>query len=73
MDWKPIESAPRDRPVLGFDPTYSGGFVYVIEWCPGQSKEWYPGAMAGSWREAGGEQYERFEPTHWMPLPPPPQ
>lgn len=63
--WQPIETAPKDgTPVLVHAP---GGCtqwklhttLWICRW-------------DGRWVEAGGEEYTTCEPTHWMPLPPPP-
>ena len=75
MDWQPIETAPRDgtRVRLGhalsaeFDkPAHSFGSTYGA-W---DGKRW---TLSSFFIVPGG----RFgmmssEPTHWMPLPPPP-
>lgn len=59
--WRPISEAPRDgTPVLGYHPKY--GWAGTIRWDDG---DW----------EVGNEQWEfnrPVQPTHWMPLPPPP-
>lgn len=63
--WRPIETAPKnDIDVLVWDPVYecsriAGWFV---------PKDYPPGK--GSWCIAMSDQ--ECEPTHWMPLPPPP-
>lgn len=58
--WQPIETAPRDRTsvlLLGRGGKHADGF-------------WEPKAYAGNgcwvWP------YVKCEPSHWMPLPPPP-
>jgi hypothetical protein len=60
MNWMPIETAPRDgREVL----IYSGAVdVALFEY--------------GQWWSSGCDEYgndRRVYPTHWMPLPPPPE
>ena len=59
-DWQDIATAPKDVPVLGFLPTaYQGtGGVETVQW---QDGKWW---MTGAWS---------VEPTHWMPLPAPPE
>jgi len=66
-EWKPIETAPKgNERVL----TFGGGLV-------GTSR--YVTTFAEAYRDYGGpgwysEQLDRrHEPTHWMPLPNPPQ
>lgn len=60
MDWQPIETAPKDgTPILGWPGTMNG-YPYVVQY------------SHGLWREADGELYHLYEPTHWMPLPEPP-
>jgi hypothetical protein len=62
MEWKPIETAPKDgTPVLG----YHTGKMTTVYW--GLWNEWQlvePGAYA---------EEDDWRPTHWMPLPEPPQ
>ena len=58
MKWFSIESAPLDgTPVLVFD-----GEVALA---------WYEGEFG--WRSYHGDGDPRWDPTHWMPLPDPPQ
>jgi hypothetical protein len=59
--WHPIETAPRDGcPIIVYDPTADGVQIYVCL---------FNGA---DWQEAAGEQWGHWTPTHWMPLPDPP-
>lgn len=68
-EWMPIETAPKDgTPILAFSPD-SDPSVYVIAWV----NSGFDGKDYSGWREAGGEGYERFVPTHWQPLPEPPR
>jgi hypothetical protein len=63
-EWQPIEIAPKDgtRIILGWDsgePTRYGFFTRNAEW--------------KGWRAATLElSLPISPPTHWMPLPPPP-
>jgi hypothetical protein len=56
-EWKPIETAPKDRHVIIMG-RYANGVAYVEE---------------GFWNEARGHWNGRiFEPpTHWWPMPQP--
>jgi len=60
-EWQPISSAPKDgTEILGYD----GVTMENIKW------------RLGLWVTSWGhdEQYSLDgEPTHWMPLPPPPK
>lgn len=65
MDWQPIETAPKD------------GTRVRIRFADGHEDERY-------WKNSGGRgwcknvgwpvayNYRLVEPTHWLPLPPPP-
>lgn len=60
MNWQPIETAPKDgRRVL----TYRADFAesMVVAWWSDELDEWR--AVLG---------WQLPDPTHWMPLPPPP-
>ena len=61
MTWQPIETAPKDgREVLvAVDKSYTGG-VLVALWC----------AHDEAWKDWD---LDTWEPTHWMPLPEPPE
>lgn len=65
MEWQPIESAPKDGSrVIIYDPDIPSEKGIVTE------------ALFDSWRETWTdtvETYLRYNPTHWMPLPEPPQ
>lgn len=60
--WQPIETAPTDcERVMVFDPTIGNGF---ISFCRFWNGSWWEGSLATS---------RELFPTHWMPLPPPPE
>ena len=72
MDWIDIKdkSPPQDgTPFLGYDPNsqFEKATIYVLVYSPATnySDEGY--------LEAGGECYFKWEITHWMPLPKPPE
>ena len=58
-EWLPIETAPKDVPVIGFWP---------------QLPQHHPCRHhKGYWViEVSGDRQECARPTHWIPLPPPP-
>ena len=58
MEWQPIETAPRNTPVLVFAPKPRSPRV-IAEATLGAGQWWARGLGA-------------LEPTHWMPLPSPP-
>ena len=65
--WRPIESAPRDD-------------TRILVWRP-RASEFCPNVGVDRWRMINCKKpYEGWamsstvsQPTHWMPLPPPPQ
>jgi hypothetical protein len=68
--WRPIESAPKDEtPILigAFSP-HGAGLQAVVTY-DGQP----PGGSEYVWRTDDGIGYHRDLPTHWQPLPPPPE
>ena len=75
MDWQPIETAPRDG--TEFLATHTRlKFVrpYICSW--GRCKLQPDGYVANSgkeWWRAYGQTKLAPRPTHWMPLPEPPQ
>ena len=71
-DWQPIETAPRDGAEILLIKVYKGRVFspvvarFVSNWCAG-----------GAWEicedpECYFEHY-LWKPTHWMPLPQPPE
>lgn len=62
MNWQPIETAPKDGTnilVFGYgDMTVVHWNIYGLYWNLSES---------GAYAENG-----EWQPTHWMPLPPPP-
>lgn len=64
--WRPIETAPKDgTQILAWAPDFYPGFYGVAEWA--EKQDWRPETVAGwFWNYA-------TRPTHWMPLPTPPQ
>lgn len=60
-EWKPIESAPRDIPVL-VGPTERMGICVAMN----HSRYGWVVETCSYWHNI-------YTPTHWMPLPNPPQ
>jgi hypothetical protein len=61
MTWQPIETAPMDEPIL-IPPTKRLGMCVAMHhsrdgWVTETPSEWVP----------------IYPPTHWMPLPEPPE
>jgi hypothetical protein len=80
MDWKPIETAPKDgtaiilcwavtadkRPIDWREsPTTAGVFVQIGSWSEGENWWWV-------YIDTPGDTALHFTPTHWMALPSPP-
>ena len=68
-DWQPIETAPRDGDTVLLCVQ---GHVTVGGWLDRAAQdieEYEPGAWEGWWTLDADE----GEPTHWMPLPSPPE
>ena len=66
-EWKPIETAPRDRQILIF----TGMAIYSACWVKNMfnyDEAWLVAAYGGD-----GDQLIVKNPTHWMPLPEPPR
>jgi hypothetical protein len=60
--WQPIETAPEDEMFIYYwprDGRRSIGLAYK--------------AKGGGWRDSEGDWRTRLEPTHWYPLPKPPE
>lgn len=61
LEWKPIESAPKDGEVFCYDLQWSESGVALAEKFPHH------------WQVSDREDDTvHFKPTHWMPLPLPP-
>jgi hypothetical protein len=83
MTWQPIETAPKDRPILS---TNRHGVVAIIMWWPYATVRENPDApigerfsFVGAWddgerpEDGSIDGYEPYEPRFWMPLPEPPE
>lgn len=69
MNWQPIDTAPKDGTwLLLFRPGKEGNRIAEARW-------------RGNWMDKGSYEWggnswcypENSQPTHWMPLPPPPK
>lgn len=63
--WRPIEEAPKDGTVILVVPA-GGEFNTSVAF-------YYPGSAGAVWIIPETNRYLTVEPTHWMPLPEPPQ
>ena len=64
MEWRPIETAPKDELILAS----VNGEVRLVSWGKTSHVPMYGFCLA----DQGMEEYDMCSPTHWMPLPPPP-
>jgi hypothetical protein len=64
MTWQPIETAPKDRRILVFEPgdCDEEGFIDVVHWYMGDTEDYW---ADWDWKKS-------CNPTHWQPLPAPP-
>lgn len=69
MDWQPIETAPKDgEPIQIFVPH---GFIGSLWDQRILQATWYSNHQ--KWVALGQDTKLEHKPTHWMPLPEPPQ
>lgn len=73
MEWQPIETAPRDGTnILIYVPRAAeAGDMATVHW---HARGWHAsdGAWVSTYGEVGHDEWYASDPTHWMPLPPPP-
>jgi hypothetical protein len=67
--WQPIETAPKDGTEV---------LIYGLAWEDAQRGNYYAVAafLDGAWRDSPedvDDGWEMNSPTHWMPLPTPPE
>lgn len=73
MTWQPIETAPKDGTKVDLwcinhlHYAKAGQRVCNVDW--GRVTDWM-GNERDDWRHGHGED---LQPTHWQPLPPPPE
>jgi len=74
MDWEPIETAPKDRTIILYRPharlwaTISTGRWTADEYNKNPRPYWKMDKIGVTIN-----QIRRWKPTHWMPLPVPPE
>jgi hypothetical protein len=61
-EWRPIKTAPK-------------GGMFIYYWLRDRKRAVGLAYLAndGHWRDSEGNWEKRIEPTHWMPLPAPPE
>ncbi len=71
-EWMPIESAPKEGPFIVFGGAWCGEINGVEH---GQCGPWIVAPCGARFDVMGTDAYSAWviEPTHWMPLPPPPE
>jgi hypothetical protein len=77
MSWQPIETAPKDEWILCYEPNkgFTGGHCYVCKWAY-DNQFWYDKISDILFIKEGEDytvKYLTCVPTHWMPLPEPPE
>lgn len=63
-EWQPIETAPKDGTRILVWPYWSDGTPEVVKWVKMRR-------VPDRWEVHGGT-FLNSQPTHWMPLPDPP-
>lgn len=75
-EWQPIETAPKDgTAILAYNPMIGAySTAYTTRFVP--DKPYGGGFPCGYWPNGtpGSDNFGRWDcqPTHWLPLPPPP-
>jgi hypothetical protein len=67
MEWQPMETAPKDGTVIGVWSAREPGIVRRAAWGRFGKSQHY------GWITATKGCYLSNVPTHWMPLPAPPE
>ena len=80
MEWQPIETAPKDKSILlGCDYDRYGKQRVTLGWWAERYSE---SSVSGKWIEGEAFDFDEcewspmrveFRPTHWAPLPAPPE
>jgi len=71
MDWRPINEAPIEKPVLIYDPNHTVTTRLGSRRMQPVAVAWY---VLRYWYAYWDNHYPPniFNPTHWMPIPEPP-
>lgn len=73
MEWKPIETAPKDKNLLlGWRSAEGVGHVGEGYWAKGFEGSVDEPPFPAGWSIPSQNYFNCLLPTHWMPLPPPP-
>ncbi|NII73960.1 hypothetical protein FHW84_002533 [Dyella sp. SG562] len=80
MKWRPISEAPRDGThILGWSADFGQRETYMAKYQPGSPGYalWEKGDglrnIGWEWDEPYANSSHKWKPTHWMPLPEPPE
>lgn len=74
-EWQPIETAPKDQTVIVFRPTMWGGKGHIgkARWETDKYLKKPKPFWSSSEGWIGKTEDRHHPPTHWMPLPEPPE
>ena len=70
-EWQTIETAPYEEPLLTINASVPGA---IIPWVGSRDEDgWTSFNMVFETYAASYMPHRKFSPTHWMPLPAPPE
>jgi hypothetical protein len=76
-EWKPIETAPEGKPILVWVPGINSGLdsaeVVIILWSADDPSGRGYSIWTNGGPNGGSDMDFEHSPTHWMPLPKPPE
>ncbi len=64
-EWQPIETAPKDGSIVILGCAHPGFRPVAVCWA--QDK------VRWEWPMSNGRPLKHYDPTHWQPLPAPPE
>ena len=77
MTWQPIETAPKDNTavIIAVPTEHKDGFIVGEAYFnPEQGGDWWwAGTSSGDYYAGPIIEMNFWNPTHWQPLPPPPE